>query len=57
MKGRDNMEIDKIDKDVLAKFVASLIIGLILLGFMLICLKFGLTVGSAIGELVYNIQH
>lgn len=49
-------KFDKIDGK-LVDIMVKIIICAIFLIFFVICIKFGYSVGSAIGELIYNIKH
>lgn len=44
-------------QDNLVKYSVIIIISIILILFMIICAKAGLSAGSALGELIYNIKH
>lgn len=44
-------------QDDLVKYSVITIIGVILLVFLIICIKSGYSFGSALGEFIYNLKH
>lgn len=47
----------RIREDDKVKYTVITIMGVILFIFLIICIKFGYSFGSALGEFIYNLKH